>query len=269
MLGKQGWQLMTSPDTLCSRVLKGKYFPNGDFVSAKNKRNSSHTWQAILAGRKALDCGLIRRIGDGETTNIWRDRWIPGTIGGRPICPKPGALVTRVSELLTVHGLSWDDQALNDNLLPIDAQAVRRIPLGRRQGDFWAWSGERHGLYTVHSAYRLLVEQEAHDRYHKESRAASSLAINDPYWQKLWKCKVPPKVRVFWWRVSHDYMPCRANLYRKHIEPIGTYVFCGMEDETTYHALTQCSYAAEFWNKFRTITGIKLPKLNPRTWTRT
>ena len=133
MLGKQGWHLMTSPDTLCARVLKGKYFPNEEFVTAKNKRNSSHTWRAILAGRKALECGLIRRIGDGETTNIWRAHWIPGAIGGKPICPKPGALATRVSELLSEDGSSWNVQALHDNLLPIDVQAVRRIPLGRRQ----------------------------------------------------------------------------------------------------------------------------------------
>jgi hypothetical protein len=136
MLGKQGWRLMTAPNTLCARVLKGKYFPNDDFLNAKNKRNSSHTWRAILAGRKALECGLIRRIGDGETTNIWRDRWIPCAIGGKPICPQPGAMALRVCELLTDDGVSWNSQALVENLLPMDAQAVKRIPLGQRQGDF-------------------------------------------------------------------------------------------------------------------------------------
>ena len=75
---------MTSPNTLYAQVLKGKYFLNDDFMTAKNKKSSSHTWRAILAGRKALECGLIRRIRDGETTNIWRDQWIPSAIGGRP-----------------------------------------------------------------------------------------------------------------------------------------------------------------------------------------
>lgn len=27
MLGKQGWRLMTRPDSLCARVLKGRYYP--------------------------------------------------------------------------------------------------------------------------------------------------------------------------------------------------------------------------------------------------
>jgi hypothetical protein len=202
MLGKQGWRLMTSPDTLCSKVLKGKYFPNGDFLSARNKRNSSHTWRAILAGRRALQCGLIRRIGDGEDTNVWQDRWIPGAIGGKPICPKPGASAIRVCDLLAPDGRSWDVPALHQNLLYMDAQAVKNIPLGRRQDDFWAWSGERHGLYTIQSAYRMLAALDAQERDHGENRAAHSVVSNDPYWQKLWKAKVPPKVRVFWWRVS-------------------------------------------------------------------
>ena len=44
--------------------------------------------------------------------------------------------------------------------------------------------------------------------------------------------------------------------------------FCGNDEESTYHALTQCTYAITFWAKFKSLTGIKVPKLNPRTWTR-
>jgi hypothetical protein len=70
MLGKQGWRLMTRPNSLCSRVLKGRYYHNGDFLAATRKRHSSQTWRAILVGRDTLWHGLIRRIGDGEGTRI-------------------------------------------------------------------------------------------------------------------------------------------------------------------------------------------------------
>jgi hypothetical protein len=39
---------MNSPETLCSHVLKGKYFPNDEFLAAKNEKNSFHIWRAIL-----------------------------------------------------------------------------------------------------------------------------------------------------------------------------------------------------------------------------
>lgn len=199
---------------------------------------------------------------------MWQDRWIPGAIGLRPVCSKPTTSAVRVCDLISTDGRSWDETALEQNLLHMDAQAVRRIPLGRRQSDFWAWSGERHGLYSVRSAYRMLMEQETQERDHGEGRAAHSAANNDPHWLKLWRCKIPPKVRVFWWKVSHDFIPCRANLHRKHIEPIGTCELCGKEDETIFHALTQCTFAINFWEKLRSRTGIKLPRLCPRTWTR-
>lgn len=181
MLGKQGWRLMTAPDTLCARVLKGKYYPNGDFLSARLKRNSSHTWRAILTGRNVLNQGLIRCIGDGESTNIWHDRWIPGRVGGKPVYQRPSATAVRVSELLSVDGHSWDDAALRNNLLCMDVQAIKSIPLGRGREDCWAWAGERHGLYSVRSAYRMLVEREDQERAHAEGRAAHSAASNDPH----------------------------------------------------------------------------------------
>lgn len=72
MLGKQGWRLIMKPSSLCAKVLRGKYFPNGDFLSATKKRRSSETWKSILHGRDVLQRGLIKRIGPGET-NIWRE----------------------------------------------------------------------------------------------------------------------------------------------------------------------------------------------------
>lgn len=62
--------------------------------------------------------------------------------------------------------------------------------------------------------------------------------------------------------MSHDFIPCRANLHRRHIEPVGTCGLCGKEDESTFHALTQRSLAVSFWDRLKSITGIKLPQLH-------
>jgi hypothetical protein len=52
MLGKQGWRLMTRPDSLCARVLKGRHFPNGDFITATKKRHTSHTLACHSSGKE-------------------------------------------------------------------------------------------------------------------------------------------------------------------------------------------------------------------------
>jgi hypothetical protein len=43
---------------------------------------------------------------------------------------------------------------------------------------------------------------------------------------------------------------------------IGTFGFCGREEESTYHVLTQCTFAVRFWENLKQLTGIKIPRLN-------
>jgi hypothetical protein len=132
MLKKQGWRLMSNPDSLCAKVLKGKYFPQGDFMVARNKRNSSLTWCAFLAGRKALEMGLIRRIGDGTLTHIWNDRWIPSSIGNKPLCMKEGRSLKEAFEYIPgkvknlIRGRSEKklSGAAKETLLKFVAQAI-------------------------------------------------------------------------------------------------------------------------------------------------
>uniref|UniRef100_A0A8R7UJR6 Reverse transcriptase zinc-binding domain-containing protein n=1 Tax=Triticum urartu TaxID=4572 RepID=A0A8R7UJR6_TRIUA len=72
MLGKQCWRLLTEPQSLCSRVMKGHYFPDGDFWSAQCPRSSSYTWRSIMHGKKLLQQGIMWRVGNGKTIKILR-----------------------------------------------------------------------------------------------------------------------------------------------------------------------------------------------------
>jgi hypothetical protein len=127
-------------------------------------------------------------------------------------------------------------------------------------------TGERHGLYSVRSAYRILAAEAQHEEDYSQNRSECSHANNSWIWKELWQIKVPPKLRVFWWRVCNEFIPSRANLHRRHIEPLSTCSFCGVEPETTFHALTRCTYARQFWQTLLELTDIKLPVLYPITW---
>lgn len=64
--------------------------------------------------------------------------------------------------------------------------------------------------------------------------------------------------------ISHEFIPSRANLRHRHIERLSNCELCGATEEITFHVLTECTFPQFFWMK---MTGIKLPKLCPRTWT--
>ena len=68
----------------------------------------------------------------------------------------------------------------------------------------WAWEPERHGCYSVESAYRLLDEARIGEAVGLEADGSGSSV-----WGKIWKLQIPPKVKVFWWRVIHEFLPSR------------------------------------------------------------
>jgi hypothetical protein len=133
-------------------------------------------------------------------------------------------------------------------------------------GDFWAWIGEKHGLYSIRSVYRMIAVDDHHREDYIQGRPACSGENNSWMWKKLWQSKVPMKVKVFWWRIANEFIPSRANLHQRHIEPLSTCTPCGVEPETSYHALTKCSYAREFWRLLLDLMGVKLPALHLATW---
>jgi hypothetical protein len=59
MLAKQSWRLLSSPDSLCARVLKEKYYPNVHLLKAGRKKGSSFTWQSIVQGLNTFKRGHI------------------------------------------------------------------------------------------------------------------------------------------------------------------------------------------------------------------
>lgn len=116
-------------------------------------------------------------------------------------------------------------------------------------------------MYTVKSAYKLLYCQKMEHMF-----ADQPSSSDDRMWKAVWKLPVPPKVRVFWWRVLHEFLPARQILHRRHIEPVANCEVCGNPEESIRHVLLECSVAKEFWFQVRQATGIKIPQLNSAAW---
>ena len=168
---------------------------------------------------------LIKRVCDGSATRIWQDRWLPGHFNGQPLTPAQGQIVEKVSDLITESG-AWNEGLITDIFFSVDANAILKLPIMARGEGLWAWEKERHGNYSVKSAYRLqedVLEQQEGDW--SEPRVSE-----ERQWKLVWKLDVPPKIKVFWWRVLHDYLPVRKELHRRHIEPTAHCETCGANE---------------------------------------
>ncbi|KAK2637920.1 hypothetical protein Ddye_025715 [Dipteronia dyeriana] len=61
------------------------------------------------------------------------------------------------------------------------------------------------------------------------------------WWKNFWKLNVPSKIKVFLWKVCHDWIPTNFNLARRRVHIDGLCSFYKISMETTFHALWECN----------------------------
>lgn len=76
---------LVEPESLSARALKAKYHPTCGLLNAELGWNPSRIWRSLLEGRDVPVHGLIRRIGDGQSTQIWQHNWLPRSSNMHPI----------------------------------------------------------------------------------------------------------------------------------------------------------------------------------------
>jgi hypothetical protein len=54
MLAKQSWRLLQNPNSLCAKILKAKYFRDGDVLGAQPREGMSYTWRSVLLAQPGL-----------------------------------------------------------------------------------------------------------------------------------------------------------------------------------------------------------------------
>jgi hypothetical protein len=81
LLVKQVWRSLTNPNSLCAQVLLGRYCHNPDLMDSQSANDNFKN----LAGRQALNYGLIKRLGSGEIISIWEDSWLPKQFSMQPM----------------------------------------------------------------------------------------------------------------------------------------------------------------------------------------
>ena len=64
-------------NSLCARVMKGRYFQDSNFMQATVPKSSMATWRVNVARQGAIQIGLVKRFGDGSSILVWEDMWIP------------------------------------------------------------------------------------------------------------------------------------------------------------------------------------------------
>jgi hypothetical protein len=85
LLGKQGWRILTTPNTLIAKLYKAKYFPNGEFLESSLGHNPSFVWRSICNSKFILRAGCRWRIGNGNNIPLWNENWLVDALPLEPV----------------------------------------------------------------------------------------------------------------------------------------------------------------------------------------
>jgi hypothetical protein len=245
LLARQAWRLIQFPDTLCTQILKAKYYPNGFLTDTVFSGNASSTWHAIEYGLELLKQGVIWRVGNGASIRAWRDPWIPRESNHLSISNQGCCCYRWVADYLLPNG-AWNEQRLGQFFHEDDVVEILKIKASSRsEGDFIAWYPEKLGIFTVKSAYRLGLSKQLQ----QQDRGASSARPDGarPAWRTIWKCPVPPKVKILVWKICSNAIATQQSMLRRHMTTHGTCTICGMEEEDTFHVFMRCPHARQLW----------------------
>lgn len=122
----------------------------------------------------------------------------------------------------------WNVQFVRNSFATMDAEEILKIRSGTRMmEDVLAWAFERNGVYSVRSCYRMLKRESDQ----KEAAAGNETGTSETnhWWKKLWKLKISPKIRIFWWRAMNNFLPAKGELKRRHAAHEDYCESCGLQ----------------------------------------
>lgn len=107
LLAKQAWKSWQNPNSLTSRIYKGRYHYSLTFLHSSNPKHASYGYKSIQVGKEILQQGLHVKIGDGKNTNVWLDHWIPVILPHKAVHVNYSRNM-RVEELIDKDTFSWN-----------------------------------------------------------------------------------------------------------------------------------------------------------------
>uniref|UniRef100_A0A803NGJ4 Reverse transcriptase domain-containing protein n=1 Tax=Cannabis sativa TaxID=3483 RepID=A0A803NGJ4_CANSA len=243
LLAKQAWRIFEYPNSLLSRLLKHRYFSNNSFLEARLGHSPSLTWQGIHWGRELLIEGLRFKIGNGHNVQARIDKWIPGHYSFQPISFNGPSSLT-VAALIT-ESREWNINLLHQYFQPIDIDKILSIPLSFfPTPDRLIWHHTTTRIYTVNSGFHLACNIE-------ESMNTSASNSHSAWWKSFWQLNLPPKIKIFAWKVMQNALPVAATLHKRKVIDSASCSMCTTAWESIGHALFTCHSARSVWKKSR------------------
>ena len=154
-----------------------------------------------MSARGVLERGARKRIGDGRTVDIWKDRWLPVGGSGMVVSPKPANCPVQMVHELIQDG-KWNKVVMESMFREEDCKKIEGIPISLCGGkDKLVWPWAKSGQDSVKTGYMLARDMRRDGRRREPQEASNSRnACHSNVWKVLWNLDIKHKLKHFVWK---------------------------------------------------------------------
>ncbi|KAL2934672.1 hypothetical protein RDABS01_017791 [Bienertia sinuspersici] len=213
----------------------GKYL--GNFIEV-NGRNLKVYQELVTKMQQKLLSWEHLTLGNMIDLKIGSPGWASGHSPqlrqGATLSPK-----TLVTDLMDQGAGHWKPSTIWCQFTSQSARQIlsTHIPTQSATGGF-SWNLTATGTLSSKSVYYLLTTSNPDQ---VDSRPSSSI------WKFLWRSAIPPKWKVFIWRILWNALPVKSNLNKRGIGVNNMCLLCGDSVETNEHLFRDCSFVDKLW----------------------
>jgi len=246
---KHIWRLFEEKQSIWATWIHTIHIRNRSFWHIKLPSSPSWSWRKILQSREWCKGWFIPCIGDGRSTSLWFDYWLPGgtrlidTFSLRTLTSTGLPWTAKVSDI--INGEHWQFPCTVQDLQPA-WNSINFYPNSNRK-DHYIWVGHPSGKFTVASAWELLRDKKTANTMHK----------------LLWYKGYIPRQSFILWLASQGRLSTMDRLHMTGIISSATCMLCDHHIETHDHLFFQCSYSTFVW---KTVSNKALVHWPSTTW---
>jgi hypothetical protein len=248
LLSKWIFRLLTEEGTWQS-LLRRKYVGSRAISQVVWKPGDSHFWAGLMAKKNDFFRHGTFSIKDGSEIRFWEDKWL-GNATLRDQYPALYSIARHKGDTIakvmasSPPDISFRRSLLGNRLTSWNALLQRLASIQLEPGpDEFRWNLHENGLFSVHSMYNALTQPVVPIDNNK----------------KIWKMKIPLKIKIFAWYLRRGVILTKDNLVRRNWTGSKTCVFCS-HDETIKHLFFQCNFARSIWSIIQVASGLYPPR---------
>ncbi|KAJ1408204.1 Endonuclease/exonuclease/phosphatase superfamily [Sesbania bispinosa] len=178
-LAMQAWRIWKNPESLCAKILKGFYYLNHEFESAKKGTSPSWMWSSILEGRDLLLRHGRWQMGPGDQIKAGKYNWVAAGLSLQHHLIGDDFLV---SELMFPNQRAWDPGKVRQAFPSEIAIHILQTPISwSLNQDKFFWPHTKDGRYSVKSGYYVASKDTLNP-----SRPSPSHRNPKEFWNGIW-----------------------------------------------------------------------------------